>query len=948
MGLKKRTMLINGVERMFICDPEVDTLAGVLRKLGLTGTKVGCGTGQCGACSVILDGKVTRSCIRKMKSIADYSKVTTIEGIGSADNLHPLQVAWMVHGGVQCGFCTPGFIVSAYGLLLENKNPTREEVRDWFQKNRNACRCTGYKQLVDAVMDAAAVLRGEKSIEDLKGAIPESGRIYNSRFAPRPAALAKVLGLADYGDDIAVRNSKDFLEIAMVLPGVSHANIRGIDTSEAEKAPGVVKVITYKDVKGINRIAFPVKHPRAKHPGMERPVLLDKKVFRWGDPIALVVAETREQARAAAKLVKCDLEQLPEYATAIETLAPDAVRIHPESPPVFVEQPVFCGKDTREALKESAHVVEGSFFSTRQPHMSIEPEVAQAYIDDDGVLTIQCKSLFLHLVQGVVPPAIGWPKDKIRVIENPTGASFGYAMDPHSAALVALAATVTGKPVNMTLNYEEHMHYTGKRAACYTNGRIGCDKNGKINAMEWNVLYDKGAYTALGEVMAQKGVRFFGAPYTVPNAMGLAASATANHAYSTAYRGAGSPQVYTASEQLVDMLAEKAGIDPLEFRYMNVYREGDKTVNGNGFSVYPMTKIIDKIRPKYKECVERAKRESTPEKKRGVGVCAAEYNVTSAAGDYCAVIAELNEENGITIYSNWQDQGQGADIGTLVNAHEAFKELGLRPDQFKLVMNDTIIPAVHGPSGGSRSHYLDGSAMVDAAKKLIGLMRKEDGTFRTHAEMVKEGLETKHMGQFMTHSFTKDLDANTGQGDPTAEYTFGFVVSEVEVEVATGKTRVVAMHFVADIGVVGNFPTVEGQAFGGMSHTIGFALSEDYSDIKKHISLIGSGFPFIKDVPDGDDFTVEFIESPRPSNPFGSSGCSELFQSSGHVSVLNAIYNAVGVRIHDLPARPEKVKAGIEALAKGQKPATPSYNLGNFYEKMDDIKANPVVIPENK
>ncbi len=946
MSFKKRVLVINGVERMMVCDPE-DSLATALRNMGLTGTKVGCGTGQCGACSVILDGKVVRSCVRKMKAVKEYAVVTTIEGIGSADNLHPLQVAWMVHGGVQCGFCTPGFIVSAYALLQENVKPTREDVRDWFQKHRNACRCTGYKQLVDAVMDAAAVLRGEKKIEDLRHVLPESGRIYNSRFFPRPVALAKVLGQADFGDDIAVKNH-GFLEAAMVLPGISHGNILSIDASEAEKAPGVVKVLTHKDVKGLNRIPFSIAHPRVKHSGMERPLLLDKKVFRWGDPVALVIAETREQARAAAKLVKCELEPLPEYLTAIETLDPKAVPIHPGIPPVYIDQPVFRGKDTREALKESAHVVEGRFFSTREPHMSIEPEVAQAYVDGEGVMTIHSKSLFLHLIMNMVPPAIGWPKEKIRIIENHTGASFGYSMDPHSCALVALAAMETGRPVNLTLNYEEHMHYTGKRAPGYTFGRIGCDKDGKLNAVEWNVLYDKGAYTALGPLAVQKGSRFFCAPYTIPNALGLAECALSNHAYSTAYRGFCSPQPYTASEQLMDMLAEKAGIDPLEFRYRNVYRDGDESVNGHKFSVYGMREVLDKLRVKYDACVARAEKLSTPEKKRGVGVCCGEYNVTSLAGDYCSAIAELNETDGVTIYSNWQDQGQGADIGALVNAHEAFKELGLSHEKIKLVMNDTSIPAVHGPSGGSRSHYMNGNAVTDAAKKLLNAMRKPDGTFRTHAEMVKEGLETKHKGEFTTTAFTVDLDPNTGQGNPSAEYSQGAFLAEVEVEIATGKTTVVAMHGVADVGVVGNYQTVEGQAYGGMSHTIGFALSEDYSDVKKHISLVGAGFPYIKDIPDGDDFTIQFVESPRPSNPFGSAGCAELFQSSGHTAVLNAIYNAVGVRIHDLPARPEKVKAGIDALAQGKSIPPYTFDLGDFYEKMDRIKANPVAVPEKK
>jgi aldehyde oxidoreductase len=265
-----------------------------------------------------------------MKSVKDFSSITTIEGIGTTNHLHPLQLAWIVHGGVQCGFCSPGFIVSAKALLDENANPTREEVRAWFQKNRNACRCTGYKPLVDAVMSAAKVLRGEMSMEELSFQIPQDGKIYNSHY-PRPNALAKVCGTCDYGDDISIKNP-EMLQLAMVHADVSHAKIRAIYTSEAEKAPGVIKVITHKDVKGTNRIINPIGHPRAKGDGSERPLLMDKKIFRYGDACALVVADTVKHARAAAKLVKIDYEPLPEYLNALDAMADDAIQIHPDIP----------------------------------------------------------------------------------------------------------------------------------------------------------------------------------------------------------------------------------------------------------------------------------------------------------------------------------------------------------------------------------------------------------------------------------------------------------------------------------------------------------------------------------------------------------------------------------------------------------------------------------------
>jgi len=943
MAIKKMMLYINGSERMLVCDPETDTLADVIRRIGLTGTKVGCRVGQCGICSVILDGAVVRSCVKKMKNIKDGSKITTIEGIGAPANLHPLQLAWIIHGGVQCGFCSPGFIVSAKALLDTNLNPTRQEVREWFRKNHNACRCTGYKPLVDAVMAAAKVMRGEMTMEDLNYKIPEDGRIYGTGY-PRPAALAKVTGTCDYGDDIGMK-MPDALHLAVVLPGVSHARLLSIDTSEAEKMPGVEKVITHKDVKGNNRIMWPCGHILAKADGFDRPILAEDMIYHRGDVIAVVAARTRAEARAAAKKVKFELEQLPEYLNILETMAADAPQVNKEYPNIYIEAPLIKGQDTRKIIEKTPYVVEGSFYSQRQPHLVLEPDTDQAYVDADGVLTIHCKSLFLHINIFTLAPGVGHPAEKIRIIENPTGASFGYSLSPYMPGIVSVATLATGKPVTITLSYEEHQHITGKRAPSFSNARLACDEKGKITALEYEIAYDEGAYTESADVIAQKGLRFVGAPYKIPNAIGLCKTVISNNAVSTAYKGFGSPQCYTCSEQLMDMMAEKIGMDPLEFRYINVYREGDESINGNKFSVYPMPQILDRLRPYYKEALERARRESTPERKRGVGIACGEYNVTSAPNDHTEIILGLNPDGTVTHYNNWQDQGQGADAGAVVHTYEALRPLGLRPDQIKLCMNDTALAPMHGPSAGSRSHYMIGNATIHAAEQLMNAMRKPDGTYRTYDEMVAEGIPTKYTGVFDTTGMTSDLDPNTGQGSPTAEYTFGAFLAEVEVEVATGKTKVLSMKCIADVGVIGNIVNVDGQALGGMMQGIGMALSEDYDDFKKHTNLAGSGFTFIDATPD--DLTTEYIETPRPSGPHGSSGCAELFQSSPHVAVINAINNACGVRIYELPARPEKVKAALEAKARGEEIKPREYYMGgDLHEKIDYIKANPFT-PKN-
>jgi len=243
--MQKKFIVVNGVEKILVVDPQT-SLADVLREqMLLTGTKVGCGQGQCGCCNVILNGQLVRSCVTRVGKVPDGSRVLTIEGLGNSGNPHPLQLAWMVHGGAQCGFCSPGFIVSAKALLEKNPSPGREDVRDWFQVHRNACRCTGYKPLVDAVLDAAKVLRGEMKAEALMFKMPADVRIWGSGL-PRPSALAKVTGTCDYGADLALKMPSGTLRLALVQAKVSHANIKGVDTVEAEKMPGVHSILTHR------------------------------------------------------------------------------------------------------------------------------------------------------------------------------------------------------------------------------------------------------------------------------------------------------------------------------------------------------------------------------------------------------------------------------------------------------------------------------------------------------------------------------------------------------------------------------------------------------------------------------------------------------------------------------------------------------------------------------
>lgn len=902
----KKQIVVNGIARNLVVDAE-ETLANVIRQsLGLTGTKVGCGEGQCGACSVIVDGKVVRACAMKMKRVEDGANITTIEGIGTPANPHPLQLAWMLHGGAQCGFCSPGFIVSAKGLLDSNPKPSRDDVRDWFQKHRNACRCTGYKPLVDAVMDAAKVLRGEKSAADLEFKLPKDGSVWGTRY-PRPTALGKVTGTLDYGADLALKMPAGTLRCALVQAEVSHAKILSIDTAEAEKMPGVVKVVTHKDVKGKNRITGLITFPTNKGDGWDRPILCDEKIFQYGDAIAIVCADTEEQAKAAAKMVKVQIEQLPEYMSAPAAMAEDAIEIHPGTPNVYYIQKIAKGEETKPVFDKADVVAEGSYYTQRQPHLPIEPDCGFAYIDDDGKLIIHSKSIGLHLHLYMIAPGLGLEPDQLALVQNPTGGTFGYKFSPTMEALIGAAALATGRPVSLIYDYRQQQAYTGKRSPFWTTVRLAASKDGKLLGMETDWSVDHGPYSEFGDLLTLRGAQYIGAGYDIANIRGEGRTVCTNHAWGAAFRGYGGPEAEFASESLLDELAEKLGIDPFELRYKNVYRPGCTTPTGQEPDSWTLPEMFDIMRPKYEAAKKRAAETSTADIKRGVGVALGVYGAGLDGPDSAEADAELNADGTVTIFDCWHDHGQGADIGTLGTAHEALKPLGLTPDKILLVMNDTRVAPNTGPAGGSRSQVVGGQAIINACQQLIKAMTKADGSFRTHAEMVAEKIETKYRGKWTAPA--KDCDAN-GQGSPFACYMYGLFLSEVAVEKATGKTQVEKMTIVGDVGKVNNYSAVDGQIYGGLAQGIGLALTEDYEDLKAHASMRGAGIPYIKDVPD--DLEIIYVESPRVAGPFGASGVGEMPLTAPHCAVVNAIYNACGARVRELPARPEKVLAAMK------------------------------------
>ncbi|CCK82089.1 molybdopterin-dependent aldehyde oxidoreductase [Desulfobacula toluolica] len=901
-----KKIYVNGIPRTIIADAKAGLAEVIRQNLGLTGTKVGCNKGQCGACNIILNGKLVRSCITNWDRVPNNSVIVTIEGLGDANKLHPLQWAFAVTGAIQCGFCTPGFIMSAKALLDKNLEPTRQEVRTWFQKHRNACRCTGYKQIVDAVMDAAKVIRGELEMKEFSSLLGKKGEVWGTSY-PRPSAVYKATGTWDFGEDFRNKLPDDTLYGAMVQSKLSHAVIKKIDLSKAEKMPGVYKVVTAKDVKGTNRITG---QPTFCQDGFDRPIFCDEKIFMYGDVVALVCADTQKHADAAAKAVILELEELPAYMSAMDAIAEDSIQIHPGTPNLYNEKRIAKGEETAPLMEKAAHVVEGDYYLQRQPHLVMEPDVGFGYIDEKGRLTIQSKSIWIYFHQAQMAPGLGLEAKNIRIIQNNSGGSFGYKLSITCEAIIGAAVLATGKPVFLAYNMAQTISYTPNRSPFDMHMKLGADKNGKIIAMETKYYVDHGPYSEFSERLTQRGTQFMGANYAIPNIRGIGHTVCTNQTWGSAFRAFGAPQAYTATEILMDEMAKKIGIDPLEFRYMNVIREGDTFPFGQKPDVYVYPLMIETIRPKYQAALEKAEQESTETVKKGVGIALGVFGATHDGPDTADIIIELTQE-GITLYNNWEDHGQGADIGALGTAHEALRELGLKPEQIKLVMNDTALAPNAGAASGSSSQVVKGNAILNGCEILLDAMKKEDGSFRTYDQMIAEKIPVRYTGTWTNTGGTM-CDENC-QGNPFGALMYGLFMPEVAVDITTGKVKVEKFTFVSDIGKINNIANVEGQMYGGLAQGIGLALSENFENIKKHSSLSGAGLPYIEDIPD--DMELIHLAVPRKQGgPFGSSGVGELPLTAPHPAIINAIYNACGVRIRKLPALPEKILKKLKSM----------------------------------
>lgn len=885
--MKKVALTVNAHPVQVVVDEKQAVLLDLVREeLGLTGTKQSCDRkGQCGTCMVLVNGKAVLSCITKVAAL-EGAEVTTIEGLGTPDRPNLVQQAFVLAGAVQCGFCIPGMIVTATELLETNPAPTRAEIRRALR--RNLCRCTGYVKIIDAVQLAGRFLRGEIAPADLMPGpdLPPLGVSH-----PRPSALAKACGTAAFSADIRMPGA---LEIAVVRSPYAHAVIRGIDTAAAAAMPGVAGVMTATDIKGTNRIKYTVA---------DRPILCDDKVRTLGDAVAIVAADTKEQALAAVDAVLVDYEPLPVLASPEAALADSAPQIHPDLPNLCYSQPIVKG-DAASAFASAAAVVEGRFRTQINHQAPLEPEVSLAYLEgegEDAELVVIGRSINIHLALASLQAALGW--DTIRYEEAFSGGQFGIKVEVITEGIAAAAALHFRRPVRYVPSLAESMLATSKRHAMDMGIRLAANGEGRLTALDMDITVDNGAYMSLGIVILNRALHMLTSSYYVPNIHVTSRLVYTNNPWGSAARGAGPPQTHYALECAIDLLAEKMGIDPLEFRRRNSLQPGETKATGHVVKEWPFPGLCDALRPRYEEARRAAAASAGDGVRRGVGLGAAAFGI-AMPGDKSVAAVELDPDDGVTVYVAAADPGEGND-SMLSQLVASVLELPLA--KVRLRTRSTADTTASGPASGSRVTYMIGGAAIDAARQLRAAMQEEGA--RTCAAFVAAGRPTRYVGRRTTLE-TAPLDPLTGQGPSFEVQVFSVQMAEVEVNTATGEVKVIRLTSAADPGRVIHPLNVEGQLEGGMDMGAGFALREEYvaGRTKDWVSF---KFPNIRHAM---DLATILVETPRELGTLGSVGIGEMAMVSTAPAIVNAIRDACGAMVYQLPATPERVRAALAAV----------------------------------
>ena len=890
-------------------------------ELHLTGPKNGCSTGHCGACTIIMNGKAIRACLVKMSRLQG-AEIETIEGLEQDGILHPLQQAFLMTNAVQCGFCTPGMIMSAKVLLDSNPDPSLEDVKIHLGRNHNLCRCTGYIQIFEAIQLASRWLSGKEKQPKLPAG---SETIGNSRV--RSDTLAIVTGKYQYGDDIY---PPEVLHGKILWAAHPHAKILKLDSRQAETLPGVVAVVTAKDIPGKNQCGNVIR---------DQPAIAFDKVRYIGDSLAAVFAETREIAEKAVNLITVDYEVLPGVFSPEEAARPDAPLVH-EKGNLMHHAKIERG-DVEDAFKHCQVIVEGDYQTPFIEHGFLEPEAGLAFPMKDGGVEIHIGTQTAFDDRTQLTEILSLPEEKIRIIQNPIGGAFGGKEDMILQQYLALGAIKCQRPVKMVMTREESLRVHVKRHPVKLHYKSGADKHGKVLAIEATSVLDTGAYASLGLDVLENVVVFGAGPYYVPNLRLDGYSYYTNNVLAGAMRGFGVNQVAVALEQQFDELAEKLKIDPFEFRLINGLDVGLPTASDH---------VMEKGVVAIKETIIAARDEfrkhslplAAPGKKIGFGVASAVKNIGFGHGipESAGAIIELQPDGTIILSASQHEYGQGAQVGL---TKLVMNELGVPSEKIKYIGPDTALTPRTGSTTASRQTFLSGNAVVLAARKL-----REEVTSRAgdHLGITPEqlilqgdkvvdpktgaGVAIKELGfrfvfnerysapvSFQMHEVGKQSKFGTPRFASRPIhfcYSYNTQVAIVEVDEETGKVKVLKLISANDVGRILNYEAIIGQIHGGVVMGMGFALTEQFiveNGINLTDNLLKCGMTYANNVP---EIIPVVVEVPHPFGPEGAKGFAEAPSLATAPAILNAIYNATGARIHQIPATPVRIKEAIEKV----------------------------------
>ncbi len=831
-------------------------LAALRDELGVTSPKDGCSpSGQCGSCTVLLDGKARVACQISMEK-AEGSLVTTMEGLSGDERIRYAE-AFAARGALQCGFCIPGILMRTKALLDKAADQRKVLDRDDVARHMGAhlCRCTGYVKILDAVEALAA---GEVAV-----ALPQGGIGTN---VTKVEAHQLALGDRDYVDDLF---PDGLLHAALRLADHARADVVRIDTAAAEAVDGVHRVLTAADIPGARRVG--IIHT-------DWPVMIPEggRTSYLGDVLAVVVADDRETARRAAALVELEYVQLTVYSDPVVAVVADEDAVW-ELDGNVLSVSTYARGDAEGALAASTHVVEEVFQTQRIEHAFVEPEstLAVPVVADDG-------SPGLHVYSGgqgvwddrnqiAAVLDVDAPRVTVELVSN--GGAFGGKEDMSNQAHAALAAWVTGRPVKCTLSREESLLMHPKRHPIRMAYRAGCDDEGRLTGLRIRMIGDSGPYASVGMKVLERAAGHASGPYVVPSIDVKATAVRTNSPICGAFRGFGANQAQFAMEGVMDRLAERVGISGWEIRSRNVISPG--AVWGPGQVMDDGCLGARACLDEVKEAYDEAMAAGLP---IGVGLGLKNSGLGNGFKEVARAVVHFRADGRVEVRHCWTEMGQGVHTVAL---QVAVEELGVDPDLVDVIV-DTTRELGAGQTTGSRGTLMGAGSVADACRNAV-------------ADGCRLGID--YEGEYRvdwTNSLSDEVE------HPIIHSTFGYAAQLVVLEPDTGDVnRVVAVH---DVGRAVNPMLCEGQIEGSVHMGLGYALTEgfpaDENARPRNDTLRKLGIIRPKDMP---DVEVRLVESPQPGSPYGIKGVGEIGLVPTAGAVAAALHAYDGQWRHSLP-----------------------------------------------